>query len=78
MSNIATALGMDTSDAMVNAAKCFFVVRFDILVLQIKFFCSACLYAEFFVLLKIALERNFTRGRKSDQVQAACLYIACR
>ncbi|XP_020218555.1 transcription factor IIIB 90 kDa subunit isoform X5 [Cajanus cajan] len=27
---------------------------------------------------KIALERNFTRGRKSEQVQAACLYIAFR
>ncbi|XP_019428709.1 PREDICTED: transcription factor IIIB 90 kDa subunit-like isoform X2 [Lupinus angustifolius] len=28
--------------------------------------------------MKIALERNFTRGRKSEQVQAACLYIAFR
>ncbi|TKY67932.1 Transcription factor IIIB 70 kDa subunit [Spatholobus suberectus] len=27
---------------------------------------------------RIALERNFTRGRKSEQVQAACLYIAFR
>lgn len=27
---------------------------------------------------KIALERNFTRGRRVDQVAAACLYIACR
>ncbi|KAK7303553.1 hypothetical protein RJT34_14460 [Clitoria ternatea] len=27
---------------------------------------------------KIALERNFTRGRKSEQVQAACLYISFR
>ncbi|WVZ06778.1 hypothetical protein V8G54_020124 [Vigna mungo] len=27
---------------------------------------------------KMALERNFTRGRKSEQVQAACLYIAFR
>ncbi|KAF7819238.1 transcription factor IIIB 90 kDa subunit-like isoform X1 [Senna tora] len=27
---------------------------------------------------KIAIERNFTRGRKSEQVQAACLYIAFR
>ncbi|XP_061989811.1 uncharacterized protein LOC133708369 isoform X2 [Rosa rugosa] len=27
---------------------------------------------------RIAIERNFTRGRKSEQVQAACLYIACR
>ncbi|XP_019157496.1 PREDICTED: transcription factor IIIB 60 kDa subunit-like isoform X3 [Ipomoea nil] len=26
----------------------------------------------------IALERNFTRGRRKEQVQAACLYIACR
>ncbi|KZV27395.1 transcription factor IIIB 60 kDa subunit [Dorcoceras hygrometricum] len=26
----------------------------------------------------IALERNFTRGRRKDQVEAACLYIACR
>ncbi|GMH09099.1 hypothetical protein Nepgr_010939 [Nepenthes gracilis] len=26
----------------------------------------------------IALERNFTRGRRADQVAAACLYIACR
>nr|GMC60252.1 transcription factor IIIB 60 kDa subunit-like isoform X1 [Ipomoea batatas] len=25
----------------------------------------------------IALERNFTRGRRKEQVQAACLYIAC-
>ncbi|XP_004493225.1 transcription factor IIIB 60 kDa subunit-like isoform X1 [Cicer arietinum] len=29
-------------------------------------------------LYRIALERNFTRGRKSEQVQAACLYIAFR
>ncbi|KAJ8752195.1 hypothetical protein K2173_003803 [Erythroxylum novogranatense] len=27
---------------------------------------------------RIAVERNFTRGRRTDQVQAACLYIACR
>nr|KYP63899.1 Transcription factor IIIB 90 kDa subunit [Cajanus cajan] len=27
---------------------------------------------------KVPLERNFTRGRKSEQVQAACLYIAFR
>ncbi|XP_028766914.1 transcription factor IIIB 90 kDa subunit-like isoform X1 [Neltuma alba] len=27
---------------------------------------------------KIAMERNFTKGRKSEQVQAACLYIAFR
>ncbi|KAI9093704.1 hypothetical protein K1719_027153 [Acacia pycnantha] len=27
---------------------------------------------------KIALERNFTKGRRSEQVQAACLYIAFR
>ncbi|EPS70774.1 hypothetical protein M569_03986, partial [Genlisea aurea] len=26
----------------------------------------------------IALERNFTRGRRKEQVEAACLYIACR
>ncbi|RYR32631.1 hypothetical protein Ahy_A10g047166 isoform B [Arachis hypogaea] len=32
----------------------------------------------FYRVLKIALERNFTRGRKSEQVQAACLYIAFR
>ncbi|CAA6668715.1 unnamed protein product [Spirodela intermedia] len=27
---------------------------------------------------KIAVERNFTRGRPTSQVAAACLYIACR
>ncbi|CAN0891486.1 Transcription factor IIIB 90 kDa subunit [Linum grandiflorum] len=27
---------------------------------------------------RIAVERNFTRGRRTDQVQAVCLYIACR
>ncbi|CAI9112832.1 OLC1v1013326C1 [Oldenlandia corymbosa var. corymbosa] len=27
---------------------------------------------------RIALERGFTRGRRTDQVAAACLYIACR
>ncbi|XP_060196638.1 transcription factor IIIB 60 kDa subunit-like [Lycium barbarum] len=27
---------------------------------------------------EIALERNFTKGRRKEQVQAACLYIACR
>ncbi|XP_071721799.1 transcription factor IIIB 60 kDa subunit [Rutidosis leptorrhynchoides] len=26
----------------------------------------------------VALERNFTRGRRVDKVQAACLYLACR
>ncbi|XP_038725437.1 transcription factor IIIB 60 kDa subunit isoform X2 [Tripterygium wilfordii] len=26
----------------------------------------------------MAVERNFTRGRRTNQVQAACLYIACR
>ncbi|CAH9077729.1 unnamed protein product [Cuscuta europaea] len=26
----------------------------------------------------IALDRNFTRGRRKEQVQAACLYISCR
>lgn len=28
--------------------------------------------------LKIAVERNFTRGRERDLVGAACLYVACR
>ncbi|XP_021725776.1 transcription factor IIIB 90 kDa subunit-like isoform X1 [Chenopodium quinoa] len=27
---------------------------------------------------EIAVEKNFVRGRKAEQVQAACLYIACR
>ncbi|XVF30705.1 hypothetical protein REPUB_Repub16aG0081400 [Reevesia pubescens] len=27
---------------------------------------------------EIALERNFTRGRRSELVQGACLYLACR
>ncbi|XP_027068620.1 transcription factor IIIB 60 kDa subunit isoform X2 [Coffea arabica] len=27
---------------------------------------------------QIAVERNFTRGRRKEQVEAACLYIACR
>ncbi|CAI0380548.1 unnamed protein product [Linum tenue] len=27
---------------------------------------------------RIAVERGFTRGRRTEQVQAACLYIACR
>lgn len=30
------------------------------------------------VYYRIAVERNFTKGRRTDQVQAACLYIACR
>ncbi|XP_057772903.1 transcription factor IIIB 60 kDa subunit-like isoform X2 [Salvia miltiorrhiza] len=29
-------------------------------------------------LYKVALIRNFTRGRRKEQVQAACLYIMCR
>ncbi|KAL8152374.1 hypothetical protein V2J09_010134, partial [Rumex salicifolius] len=29
-------------------------------------------------LYTIALERNFIRGRRADQVAAACLYISCR
>ncbi|OIT28740.1 PREDICTED: transcription factor IIIB 60 kDa subunit-like [Nicotiana attenuata] len=29
-------------------------------------------------LYTLALERNFTRGRRKEQVEAACLYIACR
>ncbi|KAF8395575.1 hypothetical protein HHK36_019525 [Tetracentron sinense] len=28
--------------------------------------------------IMIAVERNFTRGRRTSQVAAACLYIACR
>ncbi|XP_055817610.1 transcription factor IIIB 60 kDa subunit isoform X1 [Solanum dulcamara] len=27
---------------------------------------------------KIAVEKSFTKGRRKEQVQAACLYIACR
>ncbi|KAL3819604.1 hypothetical protein ACJIZ3_005509 [Penstemon smallii] len=27
---------------------------------------------------RIAVERNFTRGRRKEQVEAACLYISCR
>ncbi|KAK3446454.1 hypothetical protein EUGRSUZ_A02144 [Eucalyptus grandis] len=27
---------------------------------------------------RIALEKNFTRGRRTEQVEAACIYIACR
>ncbi|KDP39637.1 hypothetical protein JCGZ_02657 [Jatropha curcas] len=30
------------------------------------------------VYYRIAVERNFTKGRRTEQVQAACLYIACR
>ncbi|KAF8395531.1 hypothetical protein HHK36_019479 [Tetracentron sinense] len=31
-----------------------------------------------FAFYQIAVERNFTRGRRTSQVAAACLYIACR
>ncbi|XP_062117822.1 uncharacterized protein LOC133831505 [Humulus lupulus] len=31
-----------------------------------------------FSLYKMAVERNFTRGRRTTQVAAACIYIACR
>ncbi|XP_042512747.1 transcription factor IIIB 60 kDa subunit-like isoform X2 [Macadamia integrifolia] len=31
-----------------------------------------------FAFYKIAVERNFTRGRRTSQVAAACLDIACR
>ncbi|MBA0860815.1 hypothetical protein Goshw_021565 [Gossypium schwendimanii] len=27
---------------------------------------------------EVGLERNFTKGRRSELVQAACLYLACR
>ncbi|KAJ4840287.1 hypothetical protein Tsubulata_023408 [Turnera subulata] len=27
---------------------------------------------------RIAVDKNFTKGRRTEQVQAACLYIACR
>ncbi|KAG8649885.1 transcription factor IIIB 60 kDa subunit isoform X2 [Manihot esculenta] len=30
------------------------------------------------VYYRIAVERNFTKGRRTEQVQAVCLYIACR
>ncbi|XP_055961480.1 transcription factor IIIB 60 kDa subunit-like isoform X2 [Mercurialis annua] len=33
---------------------------------------------EAMVYYRIAVERNFTKGRRTEQVQAACLYIACR
>ena len=29
-------------------------------------------------LYKLAVQRNFTRGRRTQQVAAACLYIICR
>ena len=29
-------------------------------------------------LYKIALQRGFTRGRRTNQVAAACLYLVCR
>jgi transcription factor IIIB 90 kDa subunit len=28
--------------------------------------------------VKIAVDKNFTRGRRTTHVAAACLYIACR
>lgn len=28
--------------------------------------------------MKIAVARNFTKGRRTEQVQASCLYLACR
>ncbi|XP_059646463.1 uncharacterized protein LOC132293139 isoform X2 [Cornus florida] len=31
-----------------------------------------------FAFYTIAVERNFTRGRRKEQVEAACLYISCR
>lgn len=31
-----------------------------------------------FRLYRLAANKNFTRGRKSQQVQAACVYIVCR
>jgi len=29
-------------------------------------------------LYKLAVQHNFTRGRRTQQVAAACLYIVCR
>lgn len=44
-------------------------VLFSRFVLDLKIWCND---------LQIAVERKFTRGRRTTQVAAACLYIACR
>ncbi|GJY46432.1 Brf1-like TBP-binding protein [Tanacetum coccineum] len=41
-----------------------------------KYGISSCEHAKHFY--QIAVERGFTRGRRTAQVAAACLYVACR
>ena len=79
------ALSIDNyGDDIVETARLVYEVCF----LLPKFYLFACyfvLYFPYFLkkfilicIVKISLEWNFTRGLRSELVQAACLYLACR
>lgn len=77
------ALDMGDNEEIIDIAKRFY--RVCVLLLEVKIQygslhrpCELFCFWNCFPFVKIAIERNFTRGRKSEQVQAACLYIACR
>lgn len=67
----------ESSDDSVVKAKRFFEVCFSYLLPFVLLLIYVFLMLVF-LLLKIAVSRNFTRGRRRELVHAACLYCACR
>ncbi|KAK9267542.1 hypothetical protein L1049_009970 [Liquidambar formosana] len=50
----------------------------EAMVVQLEISGGTSIISQASAFYRVAVERSFTRGRKSDQVAAACLYIACR
>lgn len=80
MGFIANAIGISGGDSIIRPALAFYTVSFFTCNFHSRWIICLCndQLFEVLLLLKIALERNFTRGRRKEQVAAACLYIACR
>ena len=76
--NIKNGLDMGPNVAVVDQAMVYYRVCFLAPKLQYHMHVLISLLNCLICYVKIAVERNFTKGRRTDQVQAACLYIACR
>ena len=82
--SIITTFNISGGDSIVNPACAFYQVWYFYYYFIIYFSYGPSSVEYYFqtsdlgMTLQIAVERNFTRGRKTDQVAAACLYIACR
>lgn len=77
--NLRDALGIgDERDDVIDMAARFFTVCLVYILSELLFVSTFSPSLNSIYLLKMAVEQNFTKGRRTELVQASCLYLTCR